>query len=395
MRITRIAATGLLSFGEAIEGRNGPAFTIATGDTTVIIGPNGSGKSNVAALVHLVAAVVSAERHRVGTVRRAGSGGATALDQAGVQLRHRGFPDGEVAEARLGLELTTPVERQLVMAFLRAALVSQLTTNNPNRSSEAYWPLVDELPDRVFDPFFRGELVVYHSGVTGTHWRARFEPSDTFDGSKLVWDLSMNAGQLVEAAAVQSSQQKDLWVKMGLPSPQGWTGTGDQLQESFDPTKFSVAVLVQGPGDSFSTVVGLPGLLPEQMSPAVRRFFTLASVSVPFGAQFSVGAAYVWDRLLQRGLHIVDTDAPLGLRGEAGLLASSWRYGAEELAQPAGLTSRDLPRRLWELHNGGPEGSESLERVCALFGRIAPGRQLYVAGKLIVDAAGPSPKLLG
>lgn len=135
MRITRIGATGLLSFA---GGANGRGFSLATGDTTVVIGPNGSGKSNLVSTVHLVAGVVTAESKRVVPVRPVLDRGASRLDEAGAQLRHRGFPEGEVVEARIGLELTTPAGRELVTTFLRAALVSQLTTNNPNRRAEDY-----------------------------------------------------------------------------------------------------------------------------------------------------------------------------------------------------------------------------------------------------------------
>jgi predicted ATPase len=381
MRITRIGATGLLSFAGA--GARDEAFSIDPGDATVFIGPNGAGKSNLAALVHLVGSVVAAERRPAGA-NRAATGRVTALDRAGVLLRHRGIPDGEAAEVRLGLELTTLVEIRLVRAFLRAALVSQLTTNNPNNKAEFYWPLVDELPDGAFDPFLRGELVVSHSGVAGSQWRARFEPSNWLGPSRLVWDLSMNAGQLVQAEATEPSQEGDLWAKMGLPG--GRTGTGDPPQESFDPAAFSFAGLVKGPEDRWATVIALTGLMPEQLAPAVRRFLAQAGVSVSLGARTSIGAAYVWDELLRRGLRIVDTDAPLGLRDEVGLLAGSWRYSADELAQPASLSSRDLPRRLWESYNGGPEGAERLARVNAHFAAIAPGKQLYVAGNLVIEA---------
>lgn len=145
MKITRIGATGLLSFGGG-AGRQG--FSLVTGDTTVVIGPNGSGKSNLVSIVHLLAGVVAAQSERVVPIRPVLDRGATRLDEAGTQLRHYGLPEGEGIEARLGLELTTPAERELVTTFLRAALVSQLTTNNPNRRAEDYWPLVERIPRR-------------------------------------------------------------------------------------------------------------------------------------------------------------------------------------------------------------------------------------------------------
>ena len=61
----------------------------------------------------------------------------------------------------------------------------QLTTNNPNRRAEDYWPLVDQIPDRAFDPFFAGGLVVSHTSIAGTYWRARFDVNDPVDGCDL------------------------------------------------------------------------------------------------------------------------------------------------------------------------------------------------------------------
>ncbi len=281
MRVTRIGATGILSFAGGTSGRG---FSLATGDTTVVIGPNGSGKSNLVSIVHLVAGVVAAESERVVPVRPVLDRGATRLDEAGIRLRHRGFPEGEGVEVRLGLELTTPAEHELVMSFLRAALVRQLTTNNPNRRAEDYWPLVDQIPDRAFDPFFAGELVVSHTSIAGTYWRARFDVNDPVDGLRLVWDLWMNSGQLVRADATEARPLPDLWTKLGLASPMGQT-TANGPEELPDMESFSFALLAADLTESWPTVIVLPGLRPEQLAPAVRRFLTLLLPASLFGDQ--------------------------------------------------------------------------------------------------------------
>ena len=305
MKITRIGATGLLSFGGG-AGRQG--FSLVTGDTTVVIGPNGSGKSNLVSIVHLLAGVVAAQSERVVPIRPVLDRGATRLDKAGTQLRHYGLPEGEGIEARLGLELTTPAERELVTTFLRAALVSQLTTNNPNRRAEDYWPLVEQIPDGAFEPFFRGELVASHAGIAGTYWRARFDLNDPVDGLQLVWDLWMNSGQLVRADATEARPLPDLWTKLGLASPMG-QATADQQEELPDMANFSFGALAADPRESWPTVLNLPGLRPEQLVPAVRRFLAMSGAQVPFG-NASIGAAYVWDRLLRGGIRVLDIDAP-------------------------------------------------------------------------------------
>jgi len=125
---------------------------------------------------------------------------------------------------------------------------------------------------------------------------------------------------------------------------------------------FSFALLAAELTESWPTDLVLPGLRPDQLAPAVRRFLAMSGAQVPFG-NASIGAAYVWDRLLRGGIRVLDIDAPLASRGDAGVFAGSWHYSADELAETAGLSVRELPRRLWELHNGGPEGAMALQSV--------------------------------
>ena len=268
------------------------------------------------------------------------------------------------------------------MSFLRAALVSQLTTNNPNRRAEDYWPLVDQIPDRAFEPFCTGELVVSHTYLLA----CRFDVNDPVDGLRLVWDLWMNSGQLVRADATEARPLPDLWTKLGLASPIGQT-TANGPEELPDMESFSFALLAADLTESWPTVIVLPGLRPEHLAPAVRRFLTLSGMHVPSG-NVSIGAACVWDRLLRDGIRVLDIDAPLGLRGDAGLFAGSWHYSADHLSEPPGLSVSDLPRRLWELHNGGPEGSVTLQSVKNHFEAIAPGRELCVGGRVVPGEAG-------
>lgn len=58
MRLTTIAATGLLSFGAGIGPD--PGFSLNLTDATVVVGPNASGKSNVLARLRLDLVVMKA-----------------------------------------------------------------------------------------------------------------------------------------------------------------------------------------------------------------------------------------------------------------------------------------------------------------------------------------------
>jgi|GEM_PF-5565315 len=389
MRLTRLAATGLLSFGPAREGCEA-GFSLDLDGTTVVVGPNGAGKSNLVTLLHLVLAVARA-------YAPPSQGGVYAdpetrhdMSVLGENLRHHGFTDGEDAEARAGIELSTPQERELVATFLRAALVSQLTSNNPNGDVEECWSRVDELPEEMFSPLFRGTLVASHSGVAGSDWRLRFEPEPEVDGTSLVWDLSMNMGELRRAGSAVQSQLPDLHTRLGLRSPVRQTAEAQETYLAFDAATFTLSKLVLAPPDKIATVINSQGLRREQMAPVVRRFLDMTRTNVRDGAHTSIGGAYLWSHLLGAGIQVVGTDTALGSRDSHGFADASWRYGAEDLSRPATWSTTDLPRRVWELHNGGPEGHRRLRAICERFEALAGGRKLVVGGSLEPQAA-PQP----
>ena len=359
--------------------------------TTVLIGPNASGKSNLVMVVRLVMAVARAYAQRSTSGAYAENPVIDDISSSAREMRHHGFPEGEDAEARIGIELTTREERELLVTFFRACLASQLTQNNLNNSSEDCWSRVDELPDDVFRPFFRGDLVAAHSGVARSHWRLRFEPQGSLEQGSLVWDLYMNMGELRRDGAARQDQLPDLHTRLGLPSPAQHSPTAVALPESFDVSGFTLSQLVLGPPDRLATTVVLPGLRPEQTAPVVRRFLALSGASPSFAGHASIGAAFVWDRLLAQGIQVVDTETPLGYRDQAGVLQGVWHYSAEDLARPATLTTVDLARRLWELHNAGPEGAARLRRVQEHFHALAGGRKLVVAAKISSQPGGSLP----
>jgi energy-coupling factor transporter ATP-binding protein EcfA2 len=381
VRLTTLAATGLLSFG-ARRGSE-PAFSLDFDDTTVVIGPNASGKSNLVTLLYLVLAVVRACASPTLGGRYVSSEGREELAVAGKRLRHHKFPDGEDAEIRVGIELNTPEERDLLVTFLRATLVSQLTTNNPDNVHRQCWLRVNELTDEVFSTLLRGTLVASHSGASGCDWRLRFEPSEPVDGAELIWDLFMNSGELRRVGAPTASQQPDLHSRLGLPSPLQQVGPDGKLTSSFDAGSFRLSQLVLDPPDRVHTVVTLQGLGQDQLAPVVRRFLDLAGIAPPPMGRTSIGAAYVWHRLLERGVQVIDTATTLGSRDTAGWLVSSWVYTAQSLSRPATWATADLPRRLWQLHNGGPEEEKQLATIREHFTALAGGRKFTVGGRIV------------
>lgn len=218
---------------------------------------------------------------------------------------------------------------------------------------------MEQIPDGAFEPFFRDELVASHTGVAGTYWRARFDLNDPVDGLQLVWDLWMNSGQLVRADATEARPLPDLWTKLGLASPVG-QATANQPEEPLDMASFSFGVLAAEPTESWSTV----------LQPAIRRFLAMTGLVV-LARNASKGATYSWDRLLRDGIRVLDLDAPLGLRGDTGLFAGSWRYSLQSHCPWEGaLRGREAaggPRqpteRLLEALPRGLEGGQVLRRV--------------------------------
>lgn len=126
---------------------------------------------------------------------------------------------------------------------------------------------------------------------------------------------------------------------------------------------------------------------PEQLSLATRIFLPLASLYPSLQPNSSWGIGVVWERILRQGVrHLRAQAAALASFDGAGLPIAQWSYGADALARPAGSEVSDLPRRLWEQHNGGPDSADILENVHKEFAKLAPGWEFAVAGGFEVSA---------
>src|SRR4051812_38500352 len=108
MRLTSIAAENFLSF------RN---FQLPLDRRNVIVGPNGAGKSNIFRCIDLAARAL-AVAHDSTTATY-----SSLDDYANAANRHSGVEEFEV---RIGLELTERWERELILSWLRAAVLTTL-----------------------------------------------------------------------------------------------------------------------------------------------------------------------------------------------------------------------------------------------------------------------------
>ncbi len=378
MRVTHLSARGLFSFGDA-------PFNLHLGHAylSVIVGPNASGKSNLGALVDLVVAAVtwSGSRSEVSQLSLDQQPLSAALASAALLARHRGLPEGSEVEARLGVELTGDDERELVASFVRAAIAS----SSPDTSSERDLRLESwaaELPTEAFRALFRGELVVSHNGVAGSHWRVRFEPSEKIGDAHVVVLLKSYEAMLVLAGEPwpsTSNGRGDVGVLLGFDSSRE---TAEPQTSPPDPGSV-LARLVPDPGSGTILMVRCASSSPELLPGASRAFLRRASLESTLRPNSTWGPGVVWERILRNGVrHLRAQGAALTGFDETGLPRGQWTYGPAALAEPAGPEVTDLPRRLWELHNSGPGSTGRLQRVQEEFAELARGWEFAIAGSL-------------
>jgi len=121
------------------------------------------------------------------------------LSTAAMEARHVGFPEESEVEVRLSVELTGAAEQELVAALMRAVIASATRVSGSQRNPELEdWAA--DLPSDAFSALFCGELVVSHSGVTGSNWRVRFELASPIAGVDAAVLLSNYESMLVRAA---------------------------------------------------------------------------------------------------------------------------------------------------------------------------------------------------
>jgi ABC-type branched-subunit amino acid transport system ATPase component len=148
MRLTRIEAHDFLAFHEL-------ALTALSPTLSVVVGPNGAGKSSLRRTLDLLVRAVtwSAESNSDGLERLRGYTGAI-----------RCGADTPRYWVRVGLELTEPDERELVVKWLRFAVLCTALRSQPHQVSpeavDAH--LLERVDEAETAPLFEGALVVLY-----------------------------------------------------------------------------------------------------------------------------------------------------------------------------------------------------------------------------------------
>jgi len=157
MRLTQLHAENFLSFADFALDDLDPGLT-------AIVGPNGAGKSNLVRLVELAVRVL----------RWTDSGQRGELARQYASAVRQGA-DAQGFTARVGVELNTEAERQMLTAWLRAALLSSYARGHQERVQSADAYLMATLNDRSGETLAHGSIVVQLESLPAARFSVGYE----------------------------------------------------------------------------------------------------------------------------------------------------------------------------------------------------------------------------
>lgn len=351
MRIVALSGAGVLSFDQ---------FRLPLHErVTVVVGPNGAGKSNITRLLTICHRAVESADERSGDVDR--------LLASFLMARHVNSPTSPV-EARVGVELTDPVERDLVTAYVRAMLTGAMFNNNqnpPNAADIDIWAET-KITETALAALMTGEIVTSHPGTADGRWECAYEfTASGYDGLAHLYRwilLGRGPGTIVaaETAGAATSGSDVLTRITGGPR----TGPGSPIPV---PESFRLLDLLPHP-DQLTTncsyqVSGTP-------SASQRRFSAITGIPLlTSGRGRQISLATVFRVILRRAL-VQTTDQRLVPGG-----GMSW--SSSELTLRSEAEAR-LPEFLLRLKNGDPAERARYELVKDLFAKFTQGRQCEV-----------------
>ena len=347
MRICSVAARGLLSFGD---------FSLDLDRRlTAIVGPGGAGKSNLLRLIELCRRALESADNDSRDLR--------AFLAAFLAARHIGYSSRAV-EVRVGFELTDPAERELIVAFVRAAIVGHiLGTWTLQDTSELDGWAVREITEDKLAPLMRGEVVVSHPGTEDGVWNCAVEftaAGHDQDEHRYQWGvLGGTRDSLVRAGDAGRLQGIDVATGLtGGPPP------GDNSPPGAPEGPFSLLDLLPHEGHAVRCVLDLKLPPPE----AHRRFAELAGISLTAGDPGRhLGLARPFAVIFRRTV-LQTSDSRLLPSQRNG-----WSGGTHTLV-PGG--EGRLPEMLFRLKMGTPPERLRYQQIRALFARFTQGRSL-------------------
>lgn len=353
MRIVALSGAGVLSFDQ---------FTLDLPDrVTVIVGPNGAGKSNLTRLVTMCQRAVDGADEASTDVDR--------LLASFLMARHANSPTSGL-EARVAIELTDPVEQELMTEFVRAmATGAVIDRGQPQNIADFDAWAEAEITTAKLMPLMAGEIVTSHPGTADGRWECAYEftaPGRDGASHRYRWILvGRQPGAIVDAATPGISACSDVATRI--------TGSASAPDPDIPvPGEFQLWDLLPHPdlytANCSYAVSGTP-------SSSQRRFAAMAAIpTVASGQGRRVGLARVLRVILRRAL-VQTTDQRLLPTG-----GTSWN--STELALQSGAEAR-LPEFLLRLKNGNPTERGRYRRIRQLFLEFTQGRCCEVR---LVDA---------
>lgn len=372
MKLTRLSAQNLLSF-DTFELELDP-------QRTVIVGPNGSGKTNVTRLLTLMgSALVWANREGPrGSAVEPGSAARILEGFAGA--RH--LPDnGYRPSVRVAFELTEDWERDLVVAFLRAALLWSLSDGlrqgQQHAAQLASWAQSSVTAAACTD-LFSGTLIAEHPGIPGMNWEVGLEFAHGTPSGNYRWVLQApSLHSAIVTAEDATSPPSGLMAGTDVLTGRllGTTPGGSPLTSLPSLPQFSLDYLCPTAGQAIRLVVGdRAESLDRHLSP-YKTFLELARLPQPVAPAPGYSIATVLDRIYGAGLLLVGEQLRgVGTWGAA--LPRAGTYAWEELANPP--VNREpylVPLRLFRLKTGSAEEQHRYRRIQDGFRTLAPGRE--------------------
>jgi energy-coupling factor transporter ATP-binding protein EcfA2 len=357
VRLTYIAADNFLSF------RN---FRLDIDSRNVIVGPNGSGKSNVFRCVDLVvkALAVAAEP---------GTSAFTALDDYATAANRRS--GSSVFTVSLGIEMTEPWERALLLVFARAAVLTNLATG---RSEPVVPAVIDAAVQREvtaarISSLVRGELV------------AHYEPGQ--------WPWSVgyafeHGGQRYVYGIFGTANSGIVRDRLPLPNQQALSGPRvvDRLLPGDDKTgikpgsgdfsRFNLRMLLPATPSEYINFAVQP--IPQPGGTPILNEFDRHFPSPHNNRIFAIGSAL--NEIFSRSLAI--------LGDRRGL--PKLHYSSADFERPPQLADgSEVPAELFRLRGGSPAERREFGRMRSLFHRLT-GERIEIRNAPIV-AAQPNP----
>lgn len=298
----------------------------------MVVGPGGSGKSTLVRAVDLVVRALDSTE----------TGDARLLEEYASAQRHDATAPGFCV--RVGVELDQPSERQAIVSFVRAAVMSGLSDVDADPGYDDQ--VRDGIDERHLLELFRGKLAVTFDARPGGGWSVGYEFSynDRWYCYMLLGRPS--AGQIVPGPLTPSHP----------PAP-GGPRLSDRLglQDGSEQLVFDVASLLPGEdGGTLTLTVGLLDL--RGLTPSLREFATLADVDVTQRRYYTLA------RVLRPILH-----GALVLRSDQRLPPLQDYDPVALGTQPTLTDPSQLPLELFRLKAGDRAERKRYQRLQAVF----------------------------